>query len=270
MPLPSAITGLCLGLLIIVVELCFGFPIHRALGGGADRIVPLTKLDRGRNPRAHGAPTRSGSGRTVWRCRLCAASPRQHLCHPWVVGRRRRLRLRTLAAAPGGRVGYRRVCRPISRSAACPGDARYVTWLAASAPWLRVSALHRLVIWRFTSDRIAEHPLLGWGMRASYRAARPIFETTSASPREKSPASRQGPRLPCRSTLTMRSSNGGSSSESPMPRWGRRSGSGSCAGLRPGPTGSYPAHAPALTAISAAGRPWSEIGCSLLRLASEF
>ena len=42
-----------------------------------------------------------------------------------------------------------------------------VIWLGTEAPWLRTSALHRLIIWRFTSDRIAERPALGWGMDAS-------------------------------------------------------------------------------------------------------
>jgi exopolysaccharide production protein ExoQ len=42
-----------------------------------------------------------------------------------------------------------------------------VLWLSEVAPWLRTSAQHRLIIWRFTDDRIAEKPLLGWGMDAS-------------------------------------------------------------------------------------------------------
>ena len=32
---------------------------------------------------------------------------------------------------------------------------------------MKASAVHRLVIWRFVGDRIAERPLLGWGMDAS-------------------------------------------------------------------------------------------------------
>jgi exopolysaccharide production protein ExoQ len=40
-------------------------------------------------------------------------------------------------------------------------------WLRQEAPSLRISAAHRLAIWRFTSDRIAEKPILGWGMDAS-------------------------------------------------------------------------------------------------------
>ena len=36
-----------------------------------------------------------------------------------------------------------------------------------AAPEIKWSALHRLLIWRFTSDRIGDRPLLGWGMDAS-------------------------------------------------------------------------------------------------------
>ncbi len=36
-----------------------------------------------------------------------------------------------------------------------------------AAPWLKPSAIHRLLIWRFAADRIAERPLRGWGMDAS-------------------------------------------------------------------------------------------------------
>lgn len=39
--------------------------------------------------------------------------------------------------------------------------------LHQSAPWIKHSALHRLLIWRFTSERIKEHPMIGWGMDAS-------------------------------------------------------------------------------------------------------
>jgi exopolysaccharide production protein ExoQ len=36
-----------------------------------------------------------------------------------------------------------------------------------AAPHLPQSAIHRLAIWRFAGDKIAERPLLGWGMDAS-------------------------------------------------------------------------------------------------------
>lgn len=35
------------------------------------------------------------------------------------------------------------------------------------APWIKWSGIHRLLIWRFGADRVAERPLLGWGMDAS-------------------------------------------------------------------------------------------------------
>jgi len=36
-----------------------------------------------------------------------------------------------------------------------------------AAPWLKPSAIHRLLIWRFAADRFVERPLLGWGMDVS-------------------------------------------------------------------------------------------------------
>jgi O-antigen ligase len=35
------------------------------------------------------------------------------------------------------------------------------------APWIKFTGLHRLLIWRFVSERIAERPMLGWGIDAS-------------------------------------------------------------------------------------------------------
>jgi O-antigen ligase len=42
-----------------------------------------------------------------------------------------------------------------------------VLTLHSDAPWIKYSGIHRLLIWRFAADRIAERPLLGWGMDAS-------------------------------------------------------------------------------------------------------
>jgi O-antigen ligase len=44
---------------------------------------------------------------------------------------------------------------------------RGVVAIHQAAPWIKYSGIHRLMIWRFTADRIAERPLLGWGMDAS-------------------------------------------------------------------------------------------------------
>lgn len=47
-----------------------------------------------------------------------------------------------------------------------PANEAIIT-LHHQAPWIKFSALHRMLIWRFTSERIAERPWLGWGMDAS-------------------------------------------------------------------------------------------------------
>ena len=47
-----------------------------------------------------------------------------------------------------------------------PSD-RGVVAIHEVAPWIKYSGIHRLMIWRFTADRIAERRFLGWGMDAS-------------------------------------------------------------------------------------------------------
>ncbi|HWE72321.1 MAG TPA: O-antigen ligase family protein [Stellaceae bacterium] len=42
-----------------------------------------------------------------------------------------------------------------------------VQMLHAEAPWIKWSGIHRLLIWRFAADHVAERPMLGWGMDAS-------------------------------------------------------------------------------------------------------
>jgi exopolysaccharide production protein ExoQ len=42
-----------------------------------------------------------------------------------------------------------------------------VVTLHQNDPWIKPSGIHRLLIWRFGADRVAERPLLGWGMDAS-------------------------------------------------------------------------------------------------------
>jgi exopolysaccharide production protein ExoQ len=50
--------------------------------------------------------------------------------------------------------------------AVLPSDQSVVTF-QERAPWFKSSGIHRLLIWRFTADRIAERPFLGWGMDSS-------------------------------------------------------------------------------------------------------
>jgi O-antigen ligase len=47
-----------------------------------------------------------------------------------------------------------------------PGGA-VIEQIRQDAPSLKESAIHRLIIWRFVADRIAERPVIGWGMDAS-------------------------------------------------------------------------------------------------------
>jgi O-antigen ligase len=42
-----------------------------------------------------------------------------------------------------------------------------ISELMHAADWVKSSAGHRLLIWSFVGDRIAEHPLRGWGLEAS-------------------------------------------------------------------------------------------------------
>ena len=46
-------------------------------------------------------------------------------------------------------------------------DSATISRIDQNIPWLQNSALHRLAIWHFGMDRIAERPLLGWGFDAS-------------------------------------------------------------------------------------------------------
>ena len=56
------------------------------------------------------------------------------------------------------------------------------------APTLKDSAIHRLVIWRFVADRIAERPLLGWGMDASRAIPGGAAEASDVMPEVQLPA----------------------------------------------------------------------------------
>lgn len=69
---------------------------------------------------------------------------------------------RLVAACMTGGVLFLAVAIPI----ATPSFER-VVWLRQNVPWLKWSGIHRLLIWRFASDRVAERPFLGWGMDAS-------------------------------------------------------------------------------------------------------
>ncbi len=47
------------------------------------------------------------------------------------------------------------------------GRLEQIASVVRTADWVKASAGHRLLIWSFVADRIAEHPLRGWGLDSS-------------------------------------------------------------------------------------------------------
>jgi O-antigen ligase len=68
-----------------------------------------------------------------------------------------------------------------------PGGSA-IEQIRREAPALKASAIHRLVIWRFVGDRIADRPLLGWGMDASRAVPGGEAEASEVMPEVKLPA----------------------------------------------------------------------------------
>jgi O-antigen ligase len=171
----AAVIGLLVGLVIMTVELAGDFPIRGLLTSG--RNIVLANYDRG-------ATTLS---------LFCWIA----ILHLLKTGRR-------LAAAAVFVLAAIVVARMISLSAFLAmlvaltvfalawWRARLAAWLLGGGvvliaavlpfvapdrgavfrlhqvlPGLRGSAMHRLIIWNFASERWHDHPLLGWGMDAS-------------------------------------------------------------------------------------------------------
>jgi O-antigen ligase len=61
-------------------------------------------------------------------------------------------------------------------------DLQTTVAIHQNVPWLKTSGIHRLAIWRFTADRIAERPILGWGMDASRELPGGHFDIGSELP----------------------------------------------------------------------------------------
>jgi exopolysaccharide production protein ExoQ len=173
----ASLVGLGLGIIVALVEFVGDFPIHRALSGIADRVYYFSALDRGAVVLAV----------TCWiairdlilRRRLIAAalvfvvtlltlaqlfslSALLGFLVAAVVFALAWWRPRIIAAVFIAGFAVLTVALPLIHP-----TSDFIVWLSKAAPWLRGSAFHRLIIWRFASDRVAEHPLLGWGMDAS-------------------------------------------------------------------------------------------------------
>jgi O-antigen ligase len=173
----GALLGVGLAALLLVVERFTAGALTRLLLGLPPGAVPLTRYDRAATTLAL----------ALWPALLGAGGRRG----PWIMGALAAAVLATVlvlysqAAVLAVFVGL--LVFPIARlwprltagvlvagllagAIALPvmtPDFRSIVAIHQNAPWLKVSAVHRLAIWRFTADRIAERPLLGWGMDAS-------------------------------------------------------------------------------------------------------
>ncbi|MGO8917723.1 MAG: O-antigen ligase family protein [Stellaceae bacterium] len=172
------IAGLVLALLLLQLERYAHQPIARALGGlSATQYVPIERYDRGITvllllawPAAAALASRRrwlgllllalAVGATIAAFDSHAAGLAFAVALPvaLVAARLPRLVARALLAGV--------VLVAFVLPLAAPGGAG-IERIRRSLPELPPSAIHRLAIWRFTADEIAERPLLGWGMDAS-------------------------------------------------------------------------------------------------------
>lgn len=173
----ASVIGFALALAILAIELLGDFPIHRAFSGVTPRIIHLVVLDRGATVLAL----------TCWIPILFLIERRRPLAAAAVfvatlIALQLLISLSALLALTAAAAGFAAAWRLpratalllaggfVVLSAVLPLRAPTrdtVLWLSQEAPWLRTSAQHRLIIWRFAGDRIAERPLLGWGMDAA-------------------------------------------------------------------------------------------------------
>jgi exopolysaccharide production protein ExoQ len=173
----GALLGVGLAAVLLIVERFTGGALTRLLLGLPPGAVPLTRYDRAATTLAL----------ALWPALLGAGGRRGR----WIMGALAATVLGTvlvlysqaavlavvagLLVFPIARLWPRLtagvlVAGLLAGAVALPAitpDFRSIVAIHQNAPWLKVSAIHRLAIWRFTADRIAERPLLGWGMDAS-------------------------------------------------------------------------------------------------------
>ena len=177
LPRERRIVGSCaaVGLAIAIL-----FGLHEALTGAAftkailGRSVPMTRLDRGATTlalalwpvllaarrRAYAAVFALGAAATIYLlystgALLAVLTGFAVFALAWVAPRA------TAAALAAGIVLFA-IVAPI----AVPPYRATIAFHQAE-PSFKWSGIHRLLIWRFTAERIAERPLLGWGMDAA-------------------------------------------------------------------------------------------------------
>ncbi|HVA15631.1 MAG TPA: O-antigen ligase family protein [Stellaceae bacterium] len=165
--------GLALGLMTI--ERFAGMPLtHLGLGLPFDTVVPLTRFDRGLTvlvlalwPALLAQP---GWWRRLLLMTAVLALALTMLSVTAILATL--LGIAIFAAAyfaprlVAGAMIAGLVTLAIAIPVATPSDDQVLA-LRADAPWIKASAIHRLLIWRFGADHVAERPLLGWGMDSS-------------------------------------------------------------------------------------------------------
>ena len=80
-----------------------------------------------------------------------------------------------LAVLPGGWFAPRLVAAGLIAPVLAMGlvfpplapDGHAIAAIHRAVPEIKISGIHRLAIWRFAAEHIAEHPVLGWGMDAA-------------------------------------------------------------------------------------------------------
>ena len=90
---------------------------------------------------------------TAAKVALAAGLPAALLCYGWRARTARAAALVSVLVAISAPLTFARLER--------------VSDLVVTADAVKFSAAHRLLIWSFVGDRIAEHPLAGWGLNSS-------------------------------------------------------------------------------------------------------
>lgn len=168
--------------IVFLAGLALGFPLVRAVAGLApDQPLPMPHFDRGTTvlgllfwPLSLGLW--AAKRRWLWAA-LAVAMLAAFVFIPsstnrlaFVVGvavwLAARWRPRLVASAMIAGVVAVAIATPLAMPRAFPTPEAIMP-LHHEAPWIKFSALHRFLIWRFASQRFLDRPWLGWGMDAS-------------------------------------------------------------------------------------------------------
>jgi O-antigen ligase len=169
----ALLAGLALGLAVVAIEVLGDFPLRR-LGGGKPAVIPIVVLDRGAQILVLAAVPAAAALRRRWTILLLALAVALAL---WPL--KSSASVVSLAAAILAFLAGLARPRPVGAAGAAifviltvamPAMQPSRETIGASHqafPSIRTSAQHRLVIWHWTAERIAERPILGWGMDAA-------------------------------------------------------------------------------------------------------